>query len=211
MTREAFALQQVVLLAITDLERVPPEQTLERAARIARSARPGTVAFQLRDFRLSARALLAFGERLRDAVRAEQQAFVVNDRLDLALLLDADAVHLGERSVSSAAARRLVGALPVSRACHGPESIGGVDAELVVLSPILETRKGRPALGLSALQKARARLASGDVPRLFALGGIDAARAEACLATGAHGVAAIGAAFAVADATPLLAALRILR
>lgn len=212
MSGAAFDLRRVVLVAITDLARVPPALSLDRAARMASAAEPGTVAFQLRDRDLGARELLAFGARLRDVARAGQQGFVVNDRLDLALLLDADAVHLGEQSVESSAARRLLGHLPICRACHDPERVTDLDADLVVLSPILESRKGRPPLGLSVLADVRARLDRAQTgQRLFALGGVDAGSARACLEAGAHGVAAIGAAFAEPSPEPLLAALAIAR
>jgi thiamine-phosphate pyrophosphorylase len=110
--------------------------------------------------------------------------------------LEAEAVHLGEAAVTTEEARRIVGdrAL-ITRACHDVGRVAELDADGVLLSPILAVRKGRGALGVEALQKARARLdaAGAGAPRLVALGGVDAAGARDCFAAGADAVAVLGA------------------
>lgn len=210
MTLEAF--RDVTLLAITDFQSVGVNETLERWARMAGSARPGTVALDLRDRSLGGRALLAVGARLRDTARRHGQRIVVNDRLDIAHALGADALHLGEWSVTSADARKIVDRMPQIRACHEPAAAASVDADVVLLSPILAPRKAHPALGLGSLTTVRAKLdAAGRGVRLFALGGVDAEGAPRCLQAGAHGVAAIGAALGAPDPVPLLRALGIAR
>ncbi|HEY0468713.1 MAG TPA: hypothetical protein VGC79_31180, partial [Polyangiaceae bacterium] len=72
---------------------------------------------------------------------------------------------------------------------------------------IFEARKGRPALGVGALESARA---AHPGPAWFALGAVVAQNAAECLAVGAAGVAVIGAALE-ADPELLLGALGILR
>jgi thiamine-phosphate pyrophosphorylase len=86
-------------------------------------------------------------------------------------------------------------------------------ADAVLLSPILAARKGRAALGLTALAEARSALVrrGRGAPRLYALGGVEAGTARACLEAGADGVAVIGAALDGRDARPLLQALGVLR
>lgn len=206
------ALADVILLAITDFESVGVSRTIERWERLASSARPGTVALDLRDQSLGGRELLSVGARLTAAARHHAQPLVVNDRLDVAHALGADALHLGEASVGAEDARRILGALPQIRACHDPAATTTLDADIVLLSPVFAARKGRPALGLAPLSQVRAMLdVTGRRARLFALGGIDAAGAPRCLEAGAHGVAAIGAALGVDDALPLLRALGIAR
>jgi thiamine-phosphate pyrophosphorylase len=168
---------------------------------------------QLRDKSLAARNRLALGRRLISECRGRDQSFVVNDRLDLALLLEADGVHLGEGSVAPADARTV---LPdrawISIACHDPGAVRRPDADAVLLSPIVAPRKGRQALGFDGLRSARRVLASaGDttLPALYALGGVDADSARECLAAGADGVAVIGAGLDGRDPLPLLGALGI--
>jgi len=203
------------LIAITDRTVATAAATLARFERLARAARPFTVLFQLRDHDLSGRERLEFGRALRALSAAEQQCFQVNDRCDLAVLLGADAVHLGERSVSAAEARKVVGAeLYVSRACHDPEGEleRGVDAW--VLSPIFGERKGRAPLGVEGVHRLaeRCRTAGGGGGgAVFALGGVTAEDVSECRKSGAWGVAAIGAVLGEAEPTVLLQALGILR
>jgi len=186
------------VLYVSDTRVVPAEALLARldqAAALPESLR-ARLAVQLRDPELSSRALLALGARLRDRTRALGARLVVNDRIDLALALGADGVHLGRRSVSVDDARALLGdAAWISVACHDlsdVEAARRAGASAVTLSPIFASPgKGAP-LGLAALGEARRALAGSQVG-LVALGGIDAATAEACLAAGADGVALIRA------------------
>jgi thiamine-phosphate diphosphorylase len=190
------------LVAISDLERLAPDVLVRRARELARAARAGGVALLLRDHAATGRQRLALGLALRDAAREHEQQLWVADRIDLALLLDADALHLGEASVTALQARRLLPArVRVSRAWHRARVEEAVERELdgvdaLLLSPVMALRKGRPALGLAALgglgEQLRAR---NQAYPLIALGGVTPENAGACLAAGAAGVAAIGAAF----------------
>jgi thiamine-phosphate pyrophosphorylase len=206
------------LLAITDLTRLPADALVTRLRRLAQAARPGTVALLLRDHAASAKERLALGLQLRDVARDAQQELWVADRLDLGLLLEADAFHLGEGSVSAAIARRLLGSCArVSRAWHAvsmagvaaAEELAEVDALLV--SPLLAPRKGCPALGLATLSVLGEQLRARNwACQMYALGGVTAENARACRLAGAHGVAAIGAALDD-DVEALLVALDIAR
>jgi thiamine-phosphate pyrophosphorylase len=204
------------LIAITDLGVLPENELIMRLRRLAAAALAGSVALLLRDHQASAQQRLRLGARLREVTRDTGQELWVADRLDLALLLEAEGVHLGEASVSAAAARRLVGARRISRAWHASSvddvasaELSGVDALLV--SPLLAARKGRDALGLAALgvlgEQLRAR---NQAYLLYGLGGIDPDNAAVCRAAGAFGVAAIGAALGP-EPERLLAALGLSR
>lgn len=198
------------LIAITDTTVAAADTLVERLARLCALAVPGSVMLQLRDPELPVRQRLALGERLVEAAHSSGQLFAVNDRIDLAILLDADALHLGEHSVEAADARRLVGnGMWISRACHGAAQAEARGADAIVLSPVMAARKGNPPLGVQGLTNAR-RVAGGPPPLLYALGGVDAGNAAECLRAGADGVAAIGAALAD-DPLPLLDALEIRR
>lgn len=183
------------LIAISDRRVSDRAHTLARFGELAGFARPGSVLFQLRDLDLSLSERLSFGRELVSLARAAGQAVAVNDRLDLAVLLDADAVHLGEAGIETEDVRNVVGSeLWVSRACHSVERAAELDADGVLLAPVVAARKGRTPLGFEALTRARAALdRAGRGTLLFALGGVDAESAAACLGAGAHGVAVIGA------------------
>jgi thiamine-phosphate diphosphorylase len=185
------------LIAITDLSRVGEAETLVRFERLTAVALAGTVMVQLRDRERPVRERLALGRELAALCRQSGQLLQVNDRLDLAVLLGADAVHLGEASVETEDARRLVGSdLWITRACHDVTRVTAIEADGVMLSPILAARKGRPALGVGALQIARQQLDAKGAgrARLVALGGVDAAQARDCFEAGADAVAVVGAA-----------------
>lgn len=208
------------LVAITDLSQLAAASLVTRLAQLAAAARPGTLAILLRDHAASAKERWALGRELRSITRASGQALWVADRLDLALLLEADAVHLGEGSVTARQARQLLGPnLRISRAWHAASldeagadataELAAVDALLV--SPVLAPRKGRPPLGLQPLGVLGEQLRARNLAcQLYALGGVSAENAAACLQAGAAGVAAIGAALSP-DAEPLLSALGLLR
>jgi thiamine-phosphate pyrophosphorylase len=199
------------LIQISALDVVPEPALLARlhaAERLPERSRR-TLAVMLRDPELTGRALLRLGAALREATRAIGASLLVNDRLDLALSLGADGVHLGRRSVSIKDARALLGAGAfVSRSCHAVDDVGqaaGEGADAAILSPIFASPDKGPPLGLHALTLARAALDRGGFERvaLVALGGIDAGNTEACFSAGAGAVAAIRAdLFASLDAPP---------
>ena len=188
------------LIVISDFSLGPAATLLERIGCALGLARPGAVLLQLREHRLPARERLALGATLAALARRHGQLFAVNDRLDLARLLGADAVHLGEASVPTAEARRLMPEAFITRAWHGgPEP----EADALVLSPIFEARHGRSALGVGAL--------AGATRPVYALGGVTAEGAALSLAAGAAGVAVVGAVLGADDPSALCSALGILR
>ena len=183
--------------------------------RAALSALPtGFAAVQLRARRLDGAALFAAAKELRAATATATGAaskravpLVVNDRADVALAAGADGVHLPSRGLPPATARALVGAARlVGVSTHSvAEALaartGGAD--YVVFGPVWPTGKKRDAVGLDAL--AEAVRACAPMP-VFALGGVDATRARAVVATGAR-VACIGAVLGQADAAAAARAL----
>jgi thiamine-phosphate pyrophosphorylase len=196
------------LIVVTDTTVAPLGVLEERVERVLSLAVAETVMVQLRDPSLGVRDRLRLGARLRDACRRHGQWFVVRDRVDLAVLLDADGVHLAERSIAAADARSLLRAGAwVSRAWHDAQRAPPVGVDAVLLSPALAARKGRPALGPSGIAAFRSLIGGmASRPALYALGGIDAAGVPTVLNAGADGVAVIGAALRASDPTALLAA-----
>lgn len=114
--------------------------------------------------------------------------------------IPSDGVHLSGADPLPARRPPLVG-----RSCHHPSDLDAAateGADWATLSPIFPSpsKPGYgPALGPAALRDA-------PLP-VFALGGVDAARAEACMAAGAAGVAAMGAVMTAEDPAAAVAAL----
>jgi thiamine-phosphate pyrophosphorylase len=192
------------IVQITESSALPEAELFARLTALAPLApeRRCALAVQLRDPALSGRALTDLAVRLRAVTRSLGVALLLNDRLDLALALAAEGVHLGRRSVSIADARALLGPSAwISVACHSVDDVvhaATMGADAVTLSPIFASPgKGTP-LGLESLRAARSALGARPIA-LYALGGVDRRTAPSCLAAGADGVASIRA-----DLTSLL-------
>lgn len=217
--RPASGLPRLILLSDAALLEGTPEGEArwfdEVLPAVLAAARPRSVQVQLRHKEASAVERLRRARTLRQWTRRFHQSFVVNDRLDIALLCDADGIHLPERGVSVGEARRLLGAQRwVSRAWHGEPIARAASApDAWLLSPVAEPRKGRPALGVEGLRRAveglRAARGPNELVPVYALGGLDGAAAAACLEAGAAGVAVLGGAATLSSAFALLAALQI--
>lgn len=192
------------VVQITDSSALPEATLFARIAAASRLApeRRRRFAVQLRSPALSSRALADLGVRLRAATRACGVALIVNDRLDLALALAADGVHLGRRSVTLADARALLGPTTwISVACHSVDDViraATEGADAVTLSPIFASPGKATPVGVALLRAAREALGVRSIA-LHALGGVDLAAAPSCFAAGADGVASIRA-----DLSPLL-------
>ncbi|MEI9951413.1 MAG: thiamine phosphate synthase [Pseudomonadota bacterium] len=196
------------LIVFTDTTRAAAATMLERFAALAERAQPAAVLFSLRDYLLPVRERWALGERLAELAARTQQRFGVAERADLARALCSSAFHLPQSGLRAADARDYLGSeIWLSRGCHDLTRAVEPELDAVLLSPIFEARKGRPALGVAALERARA---AHPGRAWFALGAVGAGNAAACVAAGAAGVAVIGAALD-ADPEPLLGALGILR
>jgi thiamine-phosphate pyrophosphorylase len=196
------------LVAVTDLERWSAERMVSVFQRLAERAAPGTVGVQLRGPGQPARRLLELGRTLASVARDHGQWLIVNDRLDLALELDAPAVHLPERGVSVEDARRICPNRRVFCACHDVSAAAGLGADAVVLSPIAAPRKGRPALGADGIIACVRELrAAGEATAVYALGGIEPAGVDALRAAGATGFLAMESVFGAANPEAWLAVL----
>ena len=173
----------------------------------------GAAVVQLRAKHASDREALAWGESIREATRRTGALFVVNDRFDLALALEADGVHLGQQDLPPARVRAAAsGSLAIGRSTHDEAELARARSEpvdYVAFGPVFgTTSKQTPhaARGLERLASAAARAA----PRpLIAIGGIDAERIGAVIAAGAQGVAVLSAVAAAPD--PVAATRRLVR
>lgn len=165
-----------------------------------RAATPGRVAVQVRAKDYPTRALLALSRALREATRRAGAPLLINDRVDVALVVEADGVHLTETSMSAADARSLLGenAL-VGVSCHdraGVERAARDGASFVTVAPVFPTpAKGSPL----CLDGLRVLCAATSLP-VIAVGGIDPSNAAATLQAGAWGVGVIRAVYSVRDA-----------
>ena len=167
---------------------------------VAAAVAAGVDWLQIRDRELEGAALLAFAQRLADAAReAAARArrdvrIFVNRRIDVALAIRADGVHLGFDALPPAEAAALLprGTI-LGVSTHSPEDVGAArsaGAHYAHLAPVwqpVSKPAERAALGTSGLR-------AGCLERIpvLAQGGVTAARCAAVLAAGAAGVAVTG-------------------
>ena len=163
---------------------------------------------QLRERDLSTRDLLALATRLRALTSRHGALLLVNDRIDVALACGADGVHLPAGSFAARDARALLGPRRlIGVSTHHPDEVAAAaesGADFVVFGPVHDTPSKRPygpPLGLAALRRA----AAASIP-VYAIGGIDAARAAEARRSGAAGVAVVRAILAAADPAAAAAA-----
>ncbi len=159
------------------------------------AVRGGVDLVQVREKRLADGPLL---EALRDAREITTRLgipLVVNDRLDLAVLAGADAVHVGQDDLPVGDARTF--GIAVGLSTHAPGEIDAAAADYIGVGPIhaTPTKEGRPAVGLELVRYAAARA---TVP-WFAIGGIDRTNVESVVAAGATRIAVVRAVVEAAD------------
>lgn len=196
------------LYVITDraLARGRPESEIARQAIAG-----GATAIQLRWKSGPLSEALRVGRELRELCRREGALFVVNDRVDLALALEADGVHVGVTDLPVAETRRLVGDQLVVG--FSPETLEqaleaeAAGADYLGVGPVYPTvtkPDAGPAVGLAHVQQI---VAAVRIP-VVGIGGITAENAGAVIRAGAVGVAVISAVVSADDVRLAAAQLR---
>jgi len=162
----------------------------------------GATCIQLREKDLSTRELYNKAKIIRELTRRQGITFIVNDRLDIALAVEADGVHLGHDDLPAAVGRRI---LP-------PEMILGITARNLPQALQFE-RDGASYLGVGAVFGTQTKDNTGtpiglqglaEITRVVkipvvGIGGINAQRAGEVIRAGAMGVAVVSAIVAAAD------------
>ena len=172
----------------------------------------GVTCVQLREKQCSAREFIAEARALKTLLAAASPKIplIINDRLDVALAIGADGIHLGQTDMPLADARRLAGSsLIIGISVESLEDALRAEAEgadYLGISPVFATPTKNDIaapLGLEGLRQIRAAVA---LP-LVGIGGIHQENAGAVIRAGADGVAVVSA--IVAAACPRSAATKL--
>jgi len=154
----------------------------------------GGAIVQLREKDLDGRELAQLARSVLAVTRPRSVPLLINDRIDVALAVGADGVHLPTNSFSIQEARSLLGPerlIGVSTHSAAEARAAG-DADVVVLGPVWATPGKESPIGVDELARASAT-------NVYAIGGIDSPeRARSAIAAGAYGIAGIRG-FAQAD------------
>jgi thiamine-phosphate pyrophosphorylase len=162
----------------------------------------GVTVVQYREKSAGTRAMVEEARVLRELCRSAGVPFIVNDRVDVALAVDADGVHVGQDDMPAGLARRLIGRGKILGVSAGtPEEARRAEADgadYIGASPIFDTptkTDAPPAMGVEGLR----RLAAAVGVPVVAIGGVNAGNAASMIAAGASGVAVVSAIVAAED------------
>ena len=169
---------------------------LTHAQQVARLIEGGASLIQLRDKHASPREFYREAAAALQVARNHYARLIINDRVDIALALRADGVHLGQTDIPPAAARRLLGnEAIIGFSTHNLEQARlatTLPVDYLAFGPVFHTStkdNPDPVTGLAALQQISA--IKGLLP-LVAIGGITLSNAVEVLRSGADAVAMIG-------------------
>ncbi len=177
---------------------------------IEQAAEGGADVFQLREKALTDRELIARARRVREWTREAGVLFVMNDRPDLARLVDADGVHLGQDDLPVAAARRIVGPdMLIGVSTHTVEQVRRAitdGADYIGIGPTFpsSTKQFEAFAGLDFVREVTAET---TMPA-FALGGINVTNVAEVVAAGAKRIAVSAAVATAAEPRAAAVALR---
>ncbi len=162
-------------------------------ATVEAALKGGVPLVQYRDKDADDSTRLHNAKRLQQLCHQYDALFIMNDRVDLAIAVDADGVHLGQQDMPIAIARQLLGSQRiVGRSTTNPDEMQRAIAEgadYIGVGPVHETptKAGKAAAGLEYVRYAAAHA---PMP-WFAIGGIDTENLHPILAAGATRVAVV--------------------
>lgn len=168
---------------------------LSHAQQVARLIAGGATLIQLRDKDAAPQEFYREAAAALQIARDHDARLIINDRVDIALALKADGVHLGQTDLPVEAARRLLGkGAIIGFSTHNlqqAKSATAMPVDYIAFGPVFQTSSKvnpDPVAGLSALREVGAII--GSLP-LVAIGGITIGSAPQVLRAGADAVAMI--------------------
>ncbi|SNZ14379.1 thiamine phosphate synthase [Hydrogenobacter hydrogenophilus] len=152
----------------------------------------GVKMLQLREKSISGRDYYEKALIARQITKEYSALLLINDRVDIALAVSADGVHLPQNGMPPSAVRKLKKDLIIGFSAHDLESALFAEkegADFITLSPIFKTSSHPHAepIGLSALQEVSQKV---SIP-VYALGGITWEKIKLCYKNGAYGIAGV--------------------
>jgi len=169
---------------------------------IAEALEGGVTLLQLREKEISSADFYRLAVQVKELAHAYRVPLIINDRLDIALAIDADGLHIGQDDLPLAVARRLLGpdkilgysVSTLEEARYGEEN----GADYLGAGPVYWTGSKSDigeTIGLTGLQQIKQAVA---IP-VVGIAGIGAANLPAVKSTGVDGVSLISAILGQAD------------
>lgn len=157
----------------------------------------GVRAVQLREKDLLSKELLQVAKKLRRVTRKNSSQLLINDRIDIALLSEADGVHSPVSGAAPSQIKMFNKYFLTGKSVHSLKS--AVKAEMdgydyIIFGPVFKPNSKITSAKPEGLSKLKEICSTVNIP-VFAIGGINPKRANQCVKMGAYGVAVIGSIF----------------
>ena len=156
----------------------------------------GIRAVQLREKDLSSRELYELAFEMKKITSKHDTLLFINDRIDIALAVDADGVHLGTESIPLYKARTLMGPdRLIGVSCHNQVCARNAQekgADFITFGPLFYTPSKAPYGDPVGLEKLELVTRSLSIP-VFGLGGVNQTNAHQVMDAGASGISLISA------------------
>lgn len=181
------------LYLVTNSDRFESEDAFLNA--VAASLKGGVDILQLREKNMPANKIIELGRKIKLLCAEYGATFIVNDRVDIAYILEADGVHLGQDDMDIASAKKILGNNAIiGISTHAPEqALKAVEdgADYIGMGPVFTTptKPGRQSVGLEYVEWVSKNI---DIPA-FAIGGIDLNNAAIVKEHGANRIAVVRA------------------
>jgi thiamine-phosphate pyrophosphorylase len=169
---------------------------------VLQAIRGGAACIQIREKDVSTRFFVEEARRIKGMMAPFHVPLIINDRLDVALAVGADGIHVGQEDMSYETARRLMGPKGIIglsvETWEDVERAQELDCDYLGVSPIFATptkQDTKEPWGLEGLAKVRAF----SRHSLVGIGGLHAGNAEAAVMAGADSIAVVSAICASPD------------
>jgi len=165
------------------------------------AVKAGVKIVQYREKNKSAREMIKEAKEIKEVCKG-RALFLINDRIDIAMAIEADGVHLGQDDIPCLYARKLLGKSKIiGITTHNVDEAIAAErdgADYIGVSPIFATKTKKDArepLGLEVLKEIKKNV---HIP-LIAVGGIEITNLISVLEAGADGISAVSAVIAKED------------
>lgn len=156
----------------------------------------GADTIQFRQKQGSTREMIEIACNMKELCAKAGVAFIVNDRLDIAIASDADGVHLGQDDFPMPLARRLLGHDKIIGGSAGDikEAMKCVEegVDYIGFGPVYTTLSKEDAGPATGIEMMKSLLKEISLP-VIAIGGVNSGNVPSIIGAGAHGIAVISA------------------
>ncbi len=163
---------------------------------VRKAVEGGVTMVQVREKHGDVRAFIERAQAVKEILKDTKVPLIINDRVDVALAVDADGVHLGQSDMPAYIARQLIGPNKIlGLSIEDERQLAEVDAlpiDYIGLSAIYSTQTKTNTKKHWGIEGLKMALNSTSLP-IVAIGGINETNIPALSATGVHGLALVSA------------------